>query len=400
MVPAPRYRRLVVLLLLSFVTLGLPAGLQGTAWPSLRASVGRPVSDLGVLLAVGTVGYGIATFVSGRVAARFDVGSILLVAMGTGIVSLGTYAAAGTWWLILAAAIVLGVSGGLIDAVLNSYVALHHGVRLMNLMHACFGLGATVGPLLMTAVLAADRSWRWGYWIVAGYEVVLFGFLWWVRKNWRRLEESPKDPGHGPTRRWLVAGLMAVFFVYTGLEIGTGQWAYSFLTEGRQVSEVAAGVWVSLYWGSLTGGRLLLGIIGDRVPARVVLDVSVTGALGGLAWLWWNPGGLGMISLVVVGGSLASVFPTLVALTPEKVGAARAPHIIGYQITAAGVGAALIPWVAGEIVKANSLGALAPYFTATAAVLAVLHVVVERTGSPERARRLRRPPVAPLAGPR
>ncbi len=391
-----RSRRLIALILASFVTLGLPVGLLGTAWPSLRTSVGRPVSDLGVVLAVGTVGYGLATFVSGWVWARFAVGRILVAAMGTGIVSLGAYAAAGSWWMVLVAGVMVGVSGGLMEGALNSYVALHHGVRVMNLMHACFGVGATVGPLLMTAVLATDRSWRWGYWIVAGYEVVLLGLLWRVRTKWRRMEESPKDLGHGPVRRRMVAGLMAIFFVYTGLEIGTGQWAYSFLTEGRGVSEVAAGVWVSVFWGSLTGGRLLLGIIGERVKPRAVLDLSVTGALVGLGWLWWNPAGLGMVALAVIGFSFASVFPMFVALTPEKVGAAKAPHVIGYQITAGGVGAAVIPWVAGRIVEWYSLAALAPYFLAVAGALATLHVAIEHSGH-ERVRP-RRGPKAGVAG--
>jgi fucose permease len=375
-----RSRRLITLILASFVTLGLPVGLLGTAWPSLRTSVGRPVSDLGVVLAVGTVGYGLATFVSGWAWARFAVGRILVAAMGTGIVSLGAYAAVGSWWVVLVAAVMVGVSGGLMEGALNSYVALHHGVRVMNLMHASFGVGATLGPLLMTAVLATDHSWRWGYWMVAGYEVVVLGVLWRVRTTWRRMEESPKDPGHGPVRRRMVAGLMAIFFVYTGLEIGTGQWAYSFLTEGRGVSEVAAGIWVSVFWGSLTGGRLLLGIIGGRVTPRAVLDLSVTGAFVGLAWLWWNPAGLGMVALAVIGFSFASVYPMFVALTPEKVGTAKAPHVIGYQITAGAVGAAVIPWAAGRIVARYSLAALGPYFLAVGGLLALLHVVIEHTG--------------------
>jgi len=382
MARARHYRVLIVLTFLSFVALGLPTGLLGTAWPSLRTSLGRPVSDLGGLLAIGTVGYGMATFFSGRVAARFAVGPILVTAMGTGILSLSAYAMAGEWWLILVAAIVLGISGGLIDAVLNSYVALHHGVRMMGLLHACFGLGATLGPLVITAVLAADRSWRFGYWIVALYEVMLFVLLCWVRKEWRRVEDSLKDPGTGPTRWWVVGGLMALFFVYTGLEIGTGQWAYSFLTEGRNVSEVAAGVWVALYWGGLTGGRLMLGAVGHRISTRAVLGVSTVGTVFGLGWLWWDPASLGVVGLLVAGASLASVFPTLVALTPEKVGAVRAPHIIGYEITAAGVGAAFIPWLAGELVKGNTLGVLGPYFTATAVVLAILHFVIERASGP------------------
>jgi fucose permease len=87
-----------------------------------------------------------------------------------------------------------------------------------------------------------------------------------------------------------------------------------------------------------------------------------------------------MVALAVIGFSFASVFPTFVALTPEKVGAARAPHIIGYQITAGGAGAAVIPWVAGRIVEASSLTALAPYFLAVGGLLAFLHVVVEHTG--------------------
>jgi len=372
-------RRLITVAFLVFVALGLSAGVLGVAWPSMRGDLSRPLSDLGVLLAISTGGYFLAGLVAGRLTDRIGIGNLLTATMTLGTVSLVGYAVAQSWPLLLIASIGLGLTGGMIDSVINAYVALQHGTRTMNLLHASFGVGATVGPILVASTLARGLSWRTAFLILAVAELVLLVTVAVVRGRWpvaAQEQESAASQSHvgGP-----VFGLLGLFFLYVGLEFAAGQWSYSLLTEGRGVGEFVAGLWVAAYWGGLTGGRLILGVLGDRIGSGTTLRLSMVGTILGCALFWWDPAGLGVAGLPLAGVSLAGIFPTLVALTPSWVGKERAPTVIGYQIAASSVGAASIPWIAGLVIESAGLESLGPFLVATAILMAGLHLVVARS---------------------
>ena len=139
-----------------FVLLGLPEGVLGPAWPSIRASLDRPVSSLAWLVAAYTMGYFLSTVVAGRVQARLGVGATVAAGALAMAAGLALYASAVAFGLAVVAALVLGTGGGTVDASINAHVAVAHGPRAMNLLHGFFGIGATAGPLLMTAALATD----------------------------------------------------------------------------------------------------------------------------------------------------------------------------------------------------------------------------------------------------
>jgi fucose permease len=371
-------RRLIKVAFLIFVTLGLSAGVLGVAWPSMRVDLSRPVSDLGLLLAIGTGGYFVAGLLAGRLTRLLGIGNLLTATLLLGTVSLVGYGVSQSWPVLLVSAIGLGFTSGLVDAVINAYVALRHGTRTMNLLHASFGIGATAGPILVASLLARGLSWRWTYLVLAVAEAALLVVVFVLRERWpdppREKAVAISDGRVGGS----VAGLLGLFFLNVGFEVTAGQWAYSVLTEGRNVAEFIAGVWVALYWGGLTGGRLLLGVVGDRISGRAILHLSMAGSVVGAIIFWWDPSGLGVLSLPLLGLSIAGVFPTLVALTPRRVGAERAPAIIGYQIAAASAGTAALPWIAARFIDANGLEALGPFLVVTATLMALLYLVVDR----------------------
>jgi fucose permease len=251
----------------------------------------------------------------------------------------------------------------------------------MNLLHAFFGVGATVGPLLVASTLARGLSWKVAYFILAGVEALLVIAVLRVRRLWPDAVKDLVSLPDGRSARLgpMVLGLLGMFLLYVGVEITAGQWSYSLLTESRGVGELAAGIWVALYWGGLTGGRLLLGGIGDRVGPRRILQFSMIGSVAGSAFLWADPIGLGVLGLPLLGFSFAGVFPTLVALTPAWVGKQRAQTVIGFQIAAASAGTALMPWVAGLIIDEVGLESLGPYLVALAVLMATLNWVIDRS---------------------
>ena len=227
---------LIVIAYAGFVVLGLSGGLLGVAWPSIRASFGLSLDAVGALLVATTVGYLVSSFSSGPLLSRVGAGTLLTVSglvAGAGLVG---YALVPAWWVMVLLGLAVGLGAGAIDAGLNTYFATNHSANLMNWLHACFGLGAALGPAMMTAVLDAGRSWRWGYvvaGVLQGLMALCFGL---TLDRWRLAGAKPvgTNPGSaasatdevrsGDTLRLPIVWLgIAMFFVYTGIEGTAGQ---------------------------------------------------------------------------------------------------------------------------------------------------------------------------------
>ncbi len=354
---------LSLLAFLAFISLGLPDGLLGVAWPSIRAGFGLPLDALGVLLAFTTAGYLTSSFFAGRILRVLPIGSVLALSTAAAATALLGYALTPVWPVMVALGYLAGLGGGAVDAGLNAYGATHFSARVLNWLHAFFGLGTTLGPLIVTAVLGAGLVWRWSYVVVGSAQVLLAVTFFMTRGRWLKVAETTASdkPPVVPARtrdtlsRPVVWLGMLVFFIYTGVELIAGQWTYSLLTLERGVAAGAAGVWVSLYWGGLMVGRILFGFIADRVPLASTLRVCMLGVTAGSLSFWLEPTrALSLVGLVLIGFFLAPIFASLISLTPARVGDAHADSAIGFQIAAAGLGGATLVALVG--VLARSLG--------------------------------------------
>ncbi|WP_322494882.1 MFS transporter [Chloroflexus sp.] len=356
---------LVALAFIAFVGLGMPDGLFGVGWPSLRADFALPLDALGSLLAVGVAGYTTSSFFTGTLLARFGVGRMLaLSCLLTGVALLG-YTLVPLWWMVVALGVVAGLGAGAIDAGLNTYVAAHFGARLMQWLHASWGLGSTSGPLLMTAGLALWQSWRVGYWIVGGFQLVLaLGFfltlsLWEqpapVPGGQKRLTDYQTPLGLA-LRQPAVWVSVALFVLYVGAETALGVWAYTLLTEARGVEPALAGVVTGSYWLMFTIGRVAAGVVAVRTGFDRLVRGGLLGALVGSALLIWHPApSVNVLAIGLIGLAIAPIFPALMSSTAARVGDQFAAHTIGMQMAATGVGMALIPAGIGVLADRLSL---------------------------------------------
>ncbi|NTV63890.1 MAG: MFS transporter [Oscillochloris sp.] len=364
-----RDRRLLIgLMFIGFISLGLPDGLLGVAWPSISRARGVGLADLGTLLIAFSVGYLTISVISGRILARLGVGRLLALCGSITALSLLGFASVPFWPLLLLVAVALGAGGGAIDAGLNAYAAAHTSPRVINWLHACYGIGATLGPAIMTGVLSADLPWQLGYIIVGSAQLVLAGLFALTQRRWEdgalaqsaQPGEQKHEAGLRATLRLPVVWLsILVFGLYTGLEVSAGQWSFSLFTLGRGVPTTLAGQWISAYWGSLTFGRILMGFIAGRVTPRAMLRLAAAGALGGAVLIALGAGWLAdVIGLLLMGFSLAPIFPLLIATTAERVGRAHADNAIGMQVAAATVGAAAVPWTIGRLVGMTGISSI------------------------------------------
>ncbi len=386
-------RAFEVLALSSFVALGLPDGMLGTAWPAMRASFGVPVADLGLVLVAGTAGAAVITAVMGRLLHRCGISTVvaaagLIAALGaTGIAlspSLG---------VVIAVAVLPGIAAGLMDGGLNTAVGLMGRARLLNLLHGAYGVGTALGPLLVSAAILAG-SWRPSYGVLLLVDLaVAAGWILLRRRSTKTAPDAgtPTGPPAGtddevdPTIDWrrrrvfgVVTVGMVVFFLYTGLEVTAGQWETSFGRGTLHLSAGQAGLASFGYWGALTAARLGLAVHPVR-PHRVI-RWGVVGSLISVAAVAARPVPVvAVIGFVVLGAALGGIFPALVALTPGRVGARRAHHVIAWQVGAAAVGGPGLSALVGLLVARTSLAVIGPTLAVLAVLLAVALVANART---------------------
>jgi fucose permease len=359
----------------------------GVAWPSIRDQFILSQDQVGALLLAAQIGYITSSFLSGRMIVRFGNAQVLALGAAVACVGLFGYAVAPFWLFMVAIGILAGFGGGALDSAMNAFFAMNYGPRLMNWLHASFGLGSTFGPILLTTLLVAGASWRWGYVTAAAAQgIIALAFLLTLsRWGGRPSGEEVKDPAFATQKDSAVeassldVGLgILVFFFIVGLEMSAGQWSFALFTESRGIELAQAGFWVSVYWGSFTAGRIFFGIFGNRIRVLTALRASMIAMIVASLMLWWRGSDLiSFAGLALMGFAIAPLFPLLMTATPARLGRRRAANAIGYQVGAASLGIAILPWLAGFLAEQGSLEVVGPFLLVGSALMLVLHEVLE-----------------------
>jgi fucose permease len=381
-----------VLACLAYLIVALPASALGLVWPPMRASFHQPVGALGLLLTCGVVASVVSSAWSGRLLSRRGDAAGLLVGFGTALSALALVveATAPSFWVVAVGFALFGLGSGAIDAALNVYAAGHFGARQINWMHASYGLGATVGPLLATAALGGGLGWRWTYATMAVPVAALAVVLTLTRHRWQaptrpRDSESPAQPPVSARKRksvmTAVLGGLAFTAVEAGIESGVGIWGYIFLVSGRGLSHDIAGVSVSAYWATMLAGRAVLGPVAERVGPPRVLGVAIAGVAAGAALMTVpGPAFLAVIGMTALGLAAAPVFPLFTLTTPKRLDTGGTTQAISLQVAASAAGSAALPTGIGLLIEAASASALAPALLALSLTMCGLYWLLSRPG--------------------
>jgi fucose permease len=382
---------LILLIFVAFIALGMPDGLLGVGWPSIRASFNVPIDALGALLFVSMIGYLTSSFLSGELTRRWGVGRLLIVSCTlTGFGLIG-YTFVPQWWMMVALGLAAGMGAGGIDSSLNAYVARHYSAGLMQWLHASYGVGITAGPLIMTAALTNFQNWRLGYLLVGAVQIVLAITFWITLPIWQQNNnasaESPAEPqkevnlGQTLKRRrvWLS---MLLFFFYVGSEVTMGTWVYSLLTEGRGVDPQLAGYFAGSYWFTFTIGRILAGLVTRKINIQSLVKVCIiaailAGVILGLNLSTW----VNLAAVAVIGFAFAPVFPGLMSGTPLRVGQQHSNNTIGMQAAAGALGGTALTSLVGVLARVYGLEVVPSAMVAFLACLLAGYIIFERKGA-------------------
>lgn len=366
---------LVVVTYLAFISLGLPDGLLGIAWPFMSSRSNVPLESLGVLLIGFTIGYLSTSSTSGKVMQYVSLGILLSISCFLTAASLLTYAVTDVWIVMIVASFFLGSGGGAIDSSINTFAASNFSASTINWLHAFYGVGATTGPLLVTIMLANDFQWYHGYISVAMIQMSLAVLFLFTQRRWHISSDAGEQHSRSEyfqTLRLPIVWLyIVIFFLYTGLEQGFGQWLFTILTKSRGIAQEQAGLLASLYWGSLTLGRLVFGILLTKIPVNSVLTGAILGIVAGVALFAFNLSiTTDILGIMILGIANAPVFPCLISVTPNRIGKEHTATAIGVQISMAMLGGALVPGFAGFVSDEFGLEVIPKVLTLAGVVLA------------------------------
>ncbi len=371
---APERSRLWLQIAVAFAALmfiGTNDGAVGVLLPSFQQHYVLDKRTVSFMFFSGTFGYLVAAFTSGLLVEWL--GRRVLLTLGGMALFVGTITmtTVPSWLVVLLALVVLGFGVAIVDAGLNAYIAsLPNNTALLNYLHAFYGGGALIGPVLASGILAAGWSWNRVYGILAVFAALLtIGVIVAYRKAIAQPNTVSTPEQHRQGNVMVAAMSLPVIwvaalflFLYVGVEVSVGSWMYSFLTEHRGMAALLAGWLVSGYWCGLMVGRLVLGVITNRLSNLVVIQLCLAGTALGLLLLWLvPPTPIAGFGLALAGFSLGPIFPTMIAVISQLVPQRLLPSAIGFMTSLGAGGAAFFPWLAGILADEWGIWTILPY---------------------------------------
>jgi fucose permease len=366
---------LLVIIYLAFISLGLPDSLLGVSWPVMQSDFKAPLETAGFLFMTIAGGTIISSLVSGKILNRFGTGKVTFFStLMTATALLGYYFAPSVIWLFLCA-IPLGLGAGAIDAGLNDYVARHYKAHHMSWLHSFWGVGATLGPIIMAQYISGQNSWSSGYFAISGIQfglaiILLFTLPLWNKKTANSditINDEPEDlksVSHNADNEDLkplqIKGVklaLTSFLFYCGVEATMGLWGSSFLVNVKELPAAVAAQWVSFYYAGITIGRFITGFITFKINNLILIRAGQVIALAGtvLLVLPLSPT-FSLVGFIMVGLGLAPIFPCMLHETPTRFGKKHSQTIMGYQMAVAYTGSTFIPPLLGFVASYTTIG--------------------------------------------
>lgn len=395
---------LLAVIYLTFISLGLPDSLLGTAWPVMHVDLAAPVaaqSLISIIISCCTI---ISSLLTARLVHKLGTGKLTALSVGLTAAAILGFSTTNAFWQLCLIAIPYGLGAGAIDSALNNYVALHYGARHMSWLHCCWGVGASVGPLVMGWALASPLSWHGGYLGIGLIQAAITAALFLSLPLWKSTDAEATDANKGTaiepafdtgaprkqpsgerplTNRELLRlpGAIASigsFGSYCALEGSIGLWIASYLVMARSIDTATAASIVAQFFMGITIGRLVSGFVAQWLTSENQIRIGqALITLGIFSLLVFDGPVAAGISILLMGLGCAPIYPSIVALTPKRFSAKASQGLVSLQMACAYAGSMLVPPVFGLVAGAGG-AVLIPYMIAallvTNTVLAELAV--------------------------
>ena len=381
------FQLLLVVIYISFISLGLPDSLLGSAWPIMYSELNVPISYAGIISMIIAVGTIISSLQSDRLTKKLGPGKVTAISVAMTATALFGFSISKSFMALCIWAIPYGLGAGSVDASLNNYVALNYESRHMSWLHCMWGVGATLGPYIMGYVLTKDMSWSSGYHIIGILQIALTLVLILSLPLWKKrniidsgedinekvlsIKEIIKIPG--------AKEVMLCFFCYCALEQTASLWASSYLTIYKGVSADTAASLASMFFIGITIGRFFSGFITMKLNDTQMIRIgSFLIGVGIIIMLLPFGTNASILGLIMIGLGSAPIYPCIIHSTPEHFGEDKSQAIIGVQMASAYVGTCIMPPIFGLIANYISVALFPVFLLAILIVMAIMHEVLKK----------------------
>ncbi len=391
---------LLVIIYISFISLGLPDALLGSAWPSMYREMGVPVSYAGVISMIISFGTIISSLQSDRLTKKLGAGMVTAVSVAMTAAALFGFSVSGSFPVLCLWAVPYGLGAGSVDAALNNYVALHYTSRDMSWLHCMWGVGTIVGPYVMGYALTNGMTWNRGYFIISVLQIVLSAALFFSLPIWRKMEKKGIEGQHESgteSRKALrlkeiirIPGakeIMVTFFCYCAVEQTAMLWGSSYMVLHNGLTAEEAASYASLFCIGITVGRFLNGFLMMRFQDDQMIRAGQAVIIAGIVILLLPFGKVTAVGgLILIGLGCAPVYPCIIHSTPANFGADRSQALIGVQMASAYVGSCLMPPVFGLLANHISASLLPWYLLVIMLLMVIMYTNVIKKTRPNRER--------------
>ena len=381
---------LLAIIYLAFISLGLPDGLLGAAWPTMYQEFAVPVSCAGAVSMIISFGTILSSLQSDRLTRKLGTGKVTAISVGMTAAALFGFSFSHSFVAVCLWAIPYGLGAGSVDASLNNYVALHYESRHMSWLHCMWGIGATLGPYVMGYALTGGKGWNAGYRYIGIMQIVLTAVLvcslpLWVKRKEEGTGGAEMDAKALSIREVLkIRGakeVMFCFFCYCALESTAGLWSSSYLTLQKGIPAETAASYAGMFYLGITIGRALSGFITMKLnDVQMIRMGQCIIALGIIVVFLPGAAVVSLVGLVLIGLGCAPVYPCIIHSTPAHFGEDKSQAVIGIQMASAYVGSCLMPPVFGLIANNISVALFPVYLVVILMIMIVMHeLLVKKT---------------------
>lgn len=357
---------LLALIYVSFISLGLPDSLLGSAWPQMQESLGVSLSLGGVISFLITASTILSSLMSHQVIQRFGTGAVTMCSVALTALALFGFSLSNSFFALCLWAIPYGLGAGSVDAALNNFVALHCKAKHMSWLHCFWGIGATGGPYIMGLCLSRGMGWQAGYRTISFLQMALTLILLLSLPLWKKQElplsggetVRPQTPQWGKLlKRPGVKAALTAFFFYSALELTTGLWGSSYMVAVRGISAETAAKWISLFYLGITAGRFFSGFLTLRFSDDAMVRLGEGTAIVGILLILLPLHNLFLcLGLILTGLGCAPIYPSLLHATPQRFGKSLSQSLMGTQMAISYLGSTTMPPVSGFLSEKISMG--------------------------------------------
>ena len=377
---------LLGIIYLSFISLGLPDALLGSAWPNMYPEFQVPVSYAGMISMIIAFGTILSSLQSDRLTKRFGTGKVTAASVAITALALWGFSVSHSFLQLCLWAIPYGLGAGSVDASLNNYVALHYASKHMSWLHCMWGVGTTLGPYIMGAVLTGGAAWNMGYRVISLLQIVLTAVLIISLPKWKEENSAgEKTKGGKPlTLREIISipGAKAIifcFFCYCAVEQTTMLWASSYLNLAKGIDAKTAASFAGMFCIGITVGRGINGFIAMKWKDEQMVRMGEGMILMGILVMLLSLGNLAsLIGFSLVGLGCAPIYPCIIHSTPEYFGAERSQAMIGVQMASAYVGICLMPPFFGLLANHISIRILPLYLLLFLVIMGIMYELLNK----------------------